>query len=105
MLERQRAGETPAPRMWLATTADLVQGFMQIPIAPECKGVTAFTVPGLHTPEGHLQYKKLPFGLSTVQTWFHAQVGNAIGDLHYGHHEALIDPVTDDKVTLLSCPE
>jgi site-specific DNA-cytosine methylase/exonuclease III len=92
-LEEQRAGKTPTPRMWLATTADLVQGFMQIPIAPECRGVTAFTVPGLHTPEGHLQYKKLPFGLSTVPTWFHAQVGKAIGDLHFGHHEALLDPL------------
>jgi len=72
-------------RRWLATTCDLVQGFHQITLAPECRPYTAFTVPGLHSKEGHLQFVCAPFGLSVMPTYFHEMVGRAIGDLHYGH--------------------
>jgi hypothetical protein len=69
---------------WLATTADLHQGFHQIRLAPQCRPYTAFTVPGLHAKEGHLQFVCAPFGLSVMPTYFHEVVGQAIGDMHYG---------------------
>ena len=83
--ERERlTGESHPGRIWLATTADLCQGFHQLRIAPECRPLTAFTIPGVHTKEGHLQFACCPFGLSTLPTPFHQVVGQAIGDMHYG---------------------
>ena len=79
------AGITDPLILWLATTCDLVQGFHQITLAPEVRPLTAFTIPGLHTEEGHLQFVCAPFGLSVMPTYFHEMVGRAIGDLHYGH--------------------
>ena len=72
---------------WRATTADLLQGFHQIPLDKTVRPLTAFTVPGLHTKEGHLQYTCAPFGLSVLPTFFHEAVGQALGDIHFGHLE------------------
>ena len=86
--ERRREVETGVvepDRKWLATTCDLVQGFHQITLAPECRPYTAFTIPGLHAKEGHLQFVCAPFGLSVMPTYFNEVVGQAIGDLHYGY--------------------
>ena len=83
--EEIATGKVDPNRRWLATTADLCQGFHQLRIAPECRPLTAFTIPGIHAREGHLQFVCCPFGLSTLPTHFHEVVGQAIGDLHYGH--------------------
>ena len=87
-------GVTDSSKKWLATTADLCQGFHQLRIAPECRPLTAFTIPGVRTKEGHLQFVCAPFGLSTLPTHFHQVVGDAIGDLHYGMKDSAIGGAT-----------
>jgi site-specific DNA-cytosine methylase/exonuclease III len=82
--KEEEEGASMEGQSWLATTADLHQGFHQIRLAPQCRPYTAFTVPGLHAKEGHLQFVCAPFGLSVMPTYFHEVVGQAIGDLHYG---------------------
>lgn len=47
------------------TTLDLAQGFHQIPVAPESRERTAFTVPG-----GHYEYNRMPFGLKNDRPHF-----------------------------------
>ena len=88
--QQEETGITNPDHLWLATTCDLVQGFHQITLAPECRPYTAFTIPGLHAKEGHLQFVCAPFGLSVMPTYFHEMVGQAIGDLHYGSHQAAL---------------
>ncbi|MCG8049195.1 MAG: DDE-type integrase/transposase/recombinase [Candidatus Thiodiazotropha taylori] len=44
---------------------DLVKGYWQIPLAEEAKEKTAFS-----TPDGHFQFKKLPFGLTNAPSSF-----------------------------------
>lgn len=41
------------------TTIDLSQAFLQIPLSPESRPYTAFSIPG----KGLFQFKRLPFGL------------------------------------------
>ncbi|XP_068097047.1 uncharacterized protein [Hyperolius riggenbachi] len=47
------------------STLDLTKGYWQIPLAKEAREKTAFS-----TPEGHFQYKRMPFGLQTAPATF-----------------------------------
>ena len=83
LFDKQKKGLMKEDHEWLATTADLLQGFHQMRLAPECRPLTAFTVPGLHTKEGRLQFVCAPFGLAVMPIYFHQCVGQALGDLRY----------------------
>lgn len=48
------------------TTFDLKDGYWQIPLAPESRPVTAFTVPG----KGFMQFRLMLFGLHSALTTF-----------------------------------
>lgn len=45
---------------------DLKNGYWQVPIKPECRQFTAFTVPG----KGLFQWRVMPFGLHTAPATF-----------------------------------
>ena len=98
LFDKQKAGTMKDEHEWLATTADLLQGFHQMRLAPECRPLTAFTVPGLHTKEGRLQFVCAPFGLAVMPIYFHECVGQALGDLRYGNIRGL--KPGDDKLQI-----
>mgnify|MGYP002826202814 FL=1 len=58
---------------WVSTV-DLYAGFNQWYLSDEVKPLTAFTVPGLAAEEGRLQFRVLPFGLSSAPTRFNSLV-------------------------------
>lgn len=57
------------------TTLDLKNGYWQIPLHPESKPITAFTVPGV----GLFQFKRLPFGLHSAPATFQRLLDTIIG--------------------------
>lgn len=57
------------------TTLDLRQGYWQVPLSPESKPITAFTVPGL----GLFQFKVMPFGLHAAPATFQRLLDSIIG--------------------------
>jgi len=57
------------------TTLDLQQGYWQIPLAPESRPVTAFTVPG----RGLMQFKVMPFGLHSAPATFQRLLDTILG--------------------------
>jgi len=57
------------------TTLDLQQGYWQIPLSPESRAVTAFTVPG----RGLMQFQVMPFGLHSAPATFQRLLDNILG--------------------------
>ena len=49
---------------WYCSTTDLMAGFHQSTIAPECRDLTAFIVPGVLGEHSKLMFAKAPFGTS-----------------------------------------
>ena len=58
------------------TTLDLMAGFHQIPLAEEARKYTAFS-----SPDGHFQYKRLPFGLNISPNSFQRMINIALAGL------------------------
>jgi len=57
------------------TTLDLQQGYWQIPLAPESRAITAFTVPG----RGLMQFRVMPFGLHSAPATFQRLLDTILG--------------------------
>jgi len=57
------------------TTLDLQQGYWQIPLSPESRAVTAFTLPG----RGLMQFRVMPFGLHSAPATFQRLLDNILG--------------------------
>ena len=63
------------------SSIDLLQGFLQVPMAEESKKYTAFS-----TPMGHWEFERMPFGLAgspitftrLVNTVFHGMLGKSV---------------------------
>ena len=63
------------------SSIDLLQGFLQVPLAEHCKKYTAFS-----TPTGHWEFERMPFGLQgspttftrLVNTVFHGMLGKTV---------------------------
>ena len=57
---------------------DLTKGYWQIPLREEDKKKTAFS-----TPEGHFQFKKMPFGLVNATATFNRMMRKLLQDIDY----------------------
>lgn len=55
---------------------DMTQGYHQVLVAPEDREKLAFTFDGVHW-----QYKRVPFGLSTISGFFQAMMNNILSGL------------------------
>ena len=79
---------------WYCSTTDLMAGFHQSTIAPECRDLTAFIVPGVLGEHSKLEFVKAPFGSRSMPTFFSRMVGSALSSIHFGH--LAIDESTAD---------
>jgi len=71
------------------TTLDLQQGYWQIPLAPESRAVTAFTVPG----RGLMQFRVMPFGLHSAPATFQRLLDTILGPELEPHVFAYLDDI------------
>ena len=55
---------------WYCSTTDLMSGFHQSTIAPECRDLTSFIVPGVLGDNSKLHFVKAPFGCRSMPTYF-----------------------------------
>ena len=78
---------------WYCSTTDLMAGFHQSTIAPECRDLTAFIVPGVLGENSKLHFVKAPFGTRSMPTYFSRMVGSVLSNLHFGHLS--VDAKTD----------
>jgi len=77
------------------TTLDLRQGYWQIPLAPESRAVTAFTVPG----RGLMQFRVIPFGLHSAPATFQRLLDAILGPELETHVFAYLDDIIIASLT------
>ena len=71
---------------------DLSKGYWQIPVAPKCRHMTAFT-----TPQGCFQFKKMPFGLVNSATSFNRMMRKVLVGVN--NVDSFVDDVLDHTET------
>ena len=74
------------------TKLDLSKGYWQIPVAPECRHMTAFT-----TPQGCFQFRKMPFGLVNSAATFNRMMRKVLEGVE--HADSFVDDVLDHTET------
>lgn len=63
------------------STLDAFSGFWQVPVAPEDRQKTAFSVPGM----GLYEFRVMPFGLVNAPSTFRRAVQEILGHLSFVH--------------------
>lgn len=70
------------------TSLDLYSGYYQVPISISSRNKTAFV-----TPDGHYQWKRMPFGLSNAPAVFQKLISRVLTKLPFGIAMAYIDDI------------
>lgn len=70
------------------TTLDVASGYYQIPVNESSVSKTAFV-----TPDGHFEYKRMPFGLANAPAVFQRAMNHILGPLRVDKAIAYIDDV------------
>lgn len=70
------------------TTLDLASGYYQIPMAEDSKHLTGFV-----TPDGHYEFKRMPFGLANAPAVFQRMVNKILGNRRFEYALAYLDDV------------
>jgi len=71
------------------STIDLKQGYWQVPLAPESRPLTAFTVPG----RGLMQFTVMPFGLHSAPATFQRLLDTILGPELEPHTFVYLDDI------------
>lgn len=77
------------------TTLDLASGYYQIPMAKESQHLTAFV-----TPDGHYEFKRMPFGLANAPAIFQKVINDMLGSKRFESALAYLDDVLVPSVDL-----
>lgn len=67
-------------------TLDLASGYYQIPVASESRPLTAFV-----TPDGHYEFKRMPFGLANAPAVFQKMINKILGSRRFSSALAYMD--------------
>jgi len=78
------------------STIDLKNGYWQVPLAPESRPVTAFTVPG----RGLMQFRVMPFGLHSAPATFQRLLDTILGPALEPHVFVYLDDIIIVSATL-----
>ncbi|CAH2216071.1 jg26524, partial [Pararge aegeria aegeria] len=70
------------------TTLDLASGYYQIPMAKESQHLTGFV-----TPDGHFEFKRMPFGLANAPAVFQRMINKILGNRRFEYALAYLDDV------------
>ncbi|XP_075990295.1 uncharacterized protein LOC142985939 [Anticarsia gemmatalis] len=70
------------------TTLDLASGYYQIPMDEGSQHLT-----GLITPDGHYEFKRMPFGLSNAPAVFQRMINKILGNRRFEYALAYLDDV------------
>lgn len=70
------------------TTLDLKSGYHQLKVAENSRPYTAFI-----TPDGHYQYKRIPFGLTNAPAVFQRAINDILGSLRFSYALAYLDDI------------
>lgn len=70
------------------TTLDLASGYYQIPMANESQHLTGFV-----TPDGHYEFKRMPFGLANAPAVFQRIINKILGNRRFEYALAYLDDV------------
>lgn len=79
----------------LFTTLDLASGYYQIPMAEDSRHLTAFV-----TPDGHYEFKRMPFGLANAPAVFQRIINNMLGARRFESALAYLDDILVPSVGL-----
>lgn len=70
------------------TTLDLKSGYHQLKVAKSSRPFTAFV-----TPDGHYQYKRVPFGLTNAPSVFQRAINDILGPVRFTYALAYLDDI------------
>lgn len=70
------------------TTLDLASGYYQIPMSKESQHLTGFV-----TPDGHFEFKRMPFGLANAPAVFQRMINKVLGNRRFEYALAYLDDV------------
>lgn len=77
------------------TSLDLASGYYQIPMAQGSRRFTGFV-----TPDGHYEFKRMPFGLANAPAVFQRLVNKMLGAKRFGAALAYLDDILVPSVDL-----
>lgn len=70
------------------TTLDLASGYYQVPMSEESRRITAFV-----TPDGHYEFKRMPFGLANAPAVFQKLINKMLGAKRFESALAYLDDI------------
>lgn len=70
------------------TTLDLASGYYQIPMSKDSRHLTGFV-----TPDGHYEFKRMPFGLANAPAVFQRMINKILGNRRFEYALAYLDDV------------
>lgn len=77
------------------TTLDLASGYYQIPMSEESRHITAFV-----TPDGHYEFKRMPFGLANAPAVFQKMINRLLGQRRFDSVLAYMDDLLIPSATI-----
>jgi transposase InsO family protein len=77
------------------TTLDLASGYYQVPVAEKSRPLTGFV-----TPDGHYEFKRMPFGLANAPAVFQRMINRMLGAKRFNSALAYLDDLLIPSTTI-----